>query len=106
MSQQKLDGDFLMKLHDDTGWQTKGICDGLDVNLFFEDYEEDKTLAMSMDKICLNCPVIAECFEYGVNTLSWGVWGGVYLVDGKPDSMRNAHKTSETWNNIIEKVGL
>ena len=105
MSLQRTDGTFLMNLFEETSWQVRGICQDLEVNEFFDKYEEDKEVAASTDKICINCPVIKQCFEYGTNTMSWGVWGGVYLSDGKPDNMKNAHKTLETWNKIIEKIG-
>jgi hypothetical protein len=85
-------------------WIDLARCDGMDTKLFFDKYEEDPELAKKIDNVCLSCPAIKYCFEKGTSDLSWGVWGGIYLVDGRPDSMRNAHKTSEVWNQILDGV--
>jgi len=85
-------------------WQTNALCGGLDTENFFNNYEDNEELAIQIDRMCLGCPVIKECFNFGVSTESWGVWGGVYLVDGKIDSMKNYHKTQDTWSKILEMV--
>ena len=85
-------------------WQDNALCSGLDTENFFNNYEENEQLAFQIDRMCLGCPVIRECFNFGVSTESWGVWGGVYLVDGKIDSVKNIHKTQDTWSKILEMV--
>lgn len=45
-----------------------------------------------------------ECFDYGVQTESFGVWGGVFLNDGKLDNVRNSHKTPEIWKSILDLI--
>ena len=85
-------------------WQDEALCSGLDTENFFNNYEENIKLAEQIDLMCINCPVIGECFKYGVSTESWGVWGGVYLVDGKIDSMKNSHKTEEVWTRILGEI--
>ena len=85
-------------------WQDEALCSGLDTQKYFDLYEEDQDLAIDIDRMCLGCPVIRECFEYGISTESWGVWGGVYLVDGKIDNIKNSHKTQDTWNEILERI--
>lgn len=64
---------------------------------FFDAYESDSVVALQADQMCLSCPVIRQCYKYGVETKSMGVFGGVYLNLGKPDKKFNAHKTPETW---------
>jgi hypothetical protein len=78
-------------------WKDNGECSGMDTNLFFDKYEEDPHLAKSVDHICQRCPINQHCFAWGVSSSEWGVWGGVYLKDGKIDKEFNAHKTKEDW---------
>lgn len=90
-------------------WRKEAKCLGLDVNLFFEKYEEDQEVARKIDnEICLHCPVIKECFEYATQMQepykAEGVFGGVFFVDGEISKSRNAHKTKEVWEEILAAV--
>lgn len=86
-------------------WVVKGKCRSMDVEMFFDKYEEDADLAKVVDtKICLQCPVIKDCFNHGATNSEWGVWGGVYLVDGEINQLRNAHKTMDTWKEILGAI--
>ena len=85
-------------------WQDEALCSGLNTENYFNNYEDNPELAVQIDLMCINCPVIRECFKYGVSTESWGVWGRVYLVDGKIDSMKNSHKTQEVWSRILGEM--
>ena len=67
------------------------------VDIFFDDYEQDVFVAENTDAMCISCPVARQCGLTGVRGKEWGVWGGVYLKDGKIDKARNAHKTDESW---------
>lgn len=78
-------------------WKDKGECLGMDTNLFFDKYEEDPHLAKSVDHICQRCPINQQCFAWGISHKEWGVWGGVYLKDGKIDKEFNAHKDKDNW---------
>lgn len=82
----------------------QALCNGMDVNKFFDRYEEDQELAKQIDSLCLSCPVIAECFNRGVSSESWGIWGGVYLIDGEIDKSRNSHKTKQVWGRILAEI--
>jgi hypothetical protein len=86
-------------------WIVKANCRSVDRELFFDKYEEDSDLAIVVDNICLTCPVIKDCFDHATNNSEWGVWGGVYLVDGEINPTRNAHKTNEIWQEILAAVG-
>ena len=60
-------GRFQRDMFDDE-WRGEARCAGLDVNLFFDKYEEDPKLADKIDKtVCLHCPVIKECFNLLLN---------------------------------------
>jgi len=92
---------------DDFEWHELGSCYNLNTpanmehkNLFFEDYEEDAVIATQVDEMCIGCPVSAMCYNYGVDSKSHGVWGGVYLKDGNVDKSRNLHKTPEVWKRV------
>lgn len=86
-------------------WQDLALCDGMETNLFYDDYESDEQVANMVDQACLSCPVLAQCLQRGVDNGEWGVWGGIYLVGGKPDMNRNAHKTPDIWQHIKERIG-
>lgn len=88
---------------EDVDWQTFGSCSGMVqasagmVDIFFDDYENDAFIAESTDAMCISCPVVEQCGLAGIRNKEWGVWGGVYLKDGRIDKSRNAHKTEQTW---------
>lgn len=88
---------------DDFSWEDIALCHGMDVNLFYDKYEADQSIANNIDQACLSCPVIAICYKAGVQNNEYGVWGGVYLNSGSIDKARNVHKTDEIWNRLREK---
>jgi hypothetical protein len=78
-------------------WKDDAACLGYDTDLFFDKYEEREKLRPSIDKLCSTCPVAKECFAVGVSQKEWGVWGGIYLENGKISREFNRHKTKEAW---------
>jgi len=88
-------------------WTDLALCSTSEMptNDFFDAYEYSASVAKSVDEACLSCPVLAQCLQYGVENGEWGVWGGIYLVTGKPDKNKNAHKSAEIWEQIRERVG-
>lgn len=89
---------------DDLEWEDLAVCHGLDLNRFYDDYESSPREAILTDQICLSCPVRKECLAAGVENGGWGVWGGVYLVSGRVDEAKNAHKTRDIWKQIREGI--
>ncbi len=87
-------------------WQDLGSCAGMvtesenQIEIFFDDYESDPFIAESTDQMCMSCPVAKQCGLAGVRGKEWGVWGGVYLRDGKIDKTRNAHKSDADWDRL------
>jgi hypothetical protein len=69
----------------------------MDTSIFFEKYEDDIGLRKAIDKMCQLCPVNKTCFATGVSLNENGVWGGVYLNNGKIDREYNSHKTKADW---------
>lgn len=75
------------------------------IDKFAEGYEDDPVLAKNMDSICLACPVRNACLREGIENKEYGLWGGVFLNNGKVDEPRNAHKTEDVWNEIRSGLG-
>jgi len=78
-------------------WKNDAACLGYDTNLFFDKYEEEELLRPAIEKVCAGCPVMRQCFAVGVSQKEWGVWGGVYLENGKISREFNRHRTKEQW---------
>jgi hypothetical protein len=89
---------------DDLDWQDLSICVGQPVWRFYDGYETNNRTARLTDEMCLSCPVRKECLQAGVENSEWGVWGGIYLENGKPSDNKNAHKTQDTWDQIREGI--
>lgn len=81
-------------------WKDDAACLGYDVDLFFDKYEENESLRTGIDQTCLGCPVLKNCFAVGISNKEWGVWGGVYLENGKFSREFNRHKTKKDWGNV------
>lgn len=94
----------------DNSWKKDASCKSFDTELFFDDYENDETfeLRKDVDELCSNCPVVRQCFAVGVSQKGWGVWGGVYLENGKISREFNKHRSkqdwSEKWTNLTMDV--
>lgn len=85
-------------------WQDLALCNGLDTEIFFEYYENSEQAALQADQICLHCPVMKQCGMAGMNNEA-GTWGAIYWNgSGKPDQLKNSHKSQETWKEIWSKL--
>lgn len=85
-------------------WYQLAFCKGMDLDLFYEQYEADAELAKAMDDVCLSCPVLKDCLLKAIDDKDYGLRGGIYLNAGKPDKAKNEHKTPEVWAKIQEKL--
>lgn len=85
---------------DNRKWYHLSICHGMKLSYFYEDYEKDAIFARVMDGICLSCPVRELCFQEGTEDNNYGLWGGVFLNNGKIDEVRNEHKSEEVWRQL------
>ena len=84
----------------DLKWYHLAACKNMNINWFYDSYEDDKILAQTSDQVCLSCPVIKQCYKEGVENKEKGVWGGIYMDLGRVDKLNNSHKTKETWNEL------
>lgn len=87
-------------------WKEDSLCRDYDTNLFFDKYEEDIDLRPAIDNLCSTCPVARMCFAVGVSQKEWGVWGGIYLENGKPSREFNRHRTKGDWANTWSTLTL
>lgn len=78
-------------------WREKASCEGFDTEFFFDKYEEDLMLRPAIDNLCSTCPVARQCFAVGVSQKGWGVWGGVYLENGKISREFGRHRSKVEW---------
>jgi hypothetical protein len=78
-------------------WKESGNCKDYDTNLFFDKYEEDVDLRPAIDNLCFSCPMVRQCFAVGVSQKEWGVWGGIYLENGKISREFNKHRSKDDW---------
>jgi len=100
-----------MQADDELEWYHLSLCQHMNdpipgkqphtyIDKFAEGYEDDPVLAKIMDGICLTCPVRKSCLREGVENKEYGLWGAVFLNNGKADEQRNSHKTPEVWEEI------
>jgi hypothetical protein len=82
------------------------LCLGMDTNLFFDKYEEEVNVAEAVDLLCSKCPAQRKCLAYGISNQEWGVWGGVYIEQGKVSREYNKHKNNDTWFKVWSGVTL
>lgn len=81
-------------------WKDDAICKTFDTNLFYDDYENDESfeLRRDVDELCSECPLVRHCFAVGISQKAWGVWGGVYLENGKISREFNKHRSKQDWS--------
>lgn len=79
------------------GWQDDASCKNLDLNLFFDKYEEDIELRPKVDSLCSGCPVARQCFAVGISQKEWGIWGGIFIENGKISREFNRHRSKPQW---------
>jgi Transcription factor WhiB len=90
---------------EDLRWYHLSACKNMNINWFYDDYESDKILAQTIDQVCLNCPVVKNCYSEGVAKSEKGVWGGIYMDLGRVDKLNNSHKTKDIWTQLKKLHG-
>ena len=92
-----------MTKHD---WKKEAVCLEYDTDLFFDKYENSETLRLAVDELCSYCPMKQKCFAIGVSQKEWGVWGGIYLEEGKISKEFNSHKTKQKWGEVWKNLTI
>lgn len=85
-------------------WRDISACDGYETQFFFEKYERDPIVAEQVDQLCATCPVTKECFGFGQETKSTGVFGGFYMENGDVKQEKNRHKSAEMAARLAKRV--
>ena len=87
-------------------WKDNGACFDSDTNLFFDHYEDNELVRVSIDALCKSCPVQKTCFANGVSGKEWGVWGGIYLENGEISREFSRHRTKEQWGEMWKTLTM
>lgn len=82
---------------DKHAWKDESACKGYEVNLFFDEYEENEEIRPKIDALCASCPVARQCFAVGISQKEWGIWGGIYIENGKISREFNKHRSKPNW---------
>lgn len=78
-------------------WKENALCEGIDPTVFFDQYEEMPETRPEVDDLCKDCPVQKQCIMAGAHGKETGVWGGIYLLRGKPSREFNNHRKNDNW---------
>ena len=85
-------------------WKDLSNCLDYEVNIFFDRYEEEEQSRRAVEELCGSCPVARQCFAVGISQKEWGIWGGIYLENGKISREFGKHRSktqwAETWKNL------
>lgn len=57
--------------------------DGKATDLFFDTYEEDEESRFYTEAVCASCPVRENCLMEALDKRYSGLWGGVWLDNGR-----------------------
>ena len=52
------------------------LCTGIDVEIFFTEEKGNYPHLNYIRKLCNTCPVQVQCFDYAIENLVEGIWGG------------------------------
>jgi len=66
----------------DASWMIGGMCYGKPTSWWFPQHGDKADAVYNFrlaKRICSTCSVKRQCLEYGIETNSFGVWGGVTL---------------------------
>lgn len=91
---------------DKHSWKDDSACLNYDVNFFFDKYEEDEELRPAIDNLCAGCPLARQCFAVGVSQKEWGVWGGIYLENGKISREFSKHRSKQQWADTWQNLTM
>lgn len=89
---------------DKNAWKDDASCLDMEVNDFFENYEENLEVRADVDSICQECPVRRICFANGISNKEWGVWGGIYLENGDISREFASHRKKQDWANAWQAL--
>jgi hypothetical protein len=77
---------------------SKANCKNQPTKWWFPVWPMNKQAIVTTKKakeICKTCSIKKKCFDYGVATQSFGIWGGVTLYDGKTQYRKSKQKQKQ-----------
>ena len=79
----------------------QGICRGIDTEIFFPDKEifrpeEEQVFA----RMCVECPVMLTCLEWGLAHERYGIWGGTTPYRRQVERKRRGWAITEPLNMV------
>lgn len=84
--------------HDRNGWRESAACRGMDPNLFFDLYEQDRDVQIFVDDLCESCPVQEDCDTYADRH---GMEGGVFARKYRYQSVKMRSQNTKKSKNRI-----
>lgn len=90
-----------------SNWIDRAVCRDLPLELFFEAYESNESVAKNVDILCSGCPVKQKCLRSAVDTdtiSTTGVRAGIFFVLGKVSKAKNSHKSPEQFQAALDAV--
>lgn len=59
-------------------WRADAVCLEIGTEPFFPEDETDNTMGKLAQRVCMTCPVQAECLAFSLeHEIEYGIWGGV-----------------------------
>ena len=77
---------------------SKANCKNQPTKWWFPEWPITRQMTVTTNqakKICSECSIKTKCFEYGVATKSYGIWGGVNLYEGKTEFRKRKPKRKQ-----------
>jgi len=77
---------------------SKAKCKNQPTQWWFPEWPLTKQQIRTMSQakaICATCQIKSKCFEYGVNSKSHGIWGGITLYEGKTEYRKSKPKQKQ-----------
>jgi WhiB family redox-sensing transcriptional regulator len=75
-------------LANDAPWTDMALCQQVDPEMFFPN-KGDKETARDAQRVCKQCPVMAECLDHAIATNPlFGIWGGMSFKQRQAERRR------------------
>jgi WhiB family redox-sensing transcriptional regulator len=75
-------------------WIQEAACRGMNTDIFFPERGDRQTIALARE-VCNECPVTAQCRDYGMRERI-GIWGGTTEFNRR--KMRSGLSTGKSQN--------
>ncbi len=89
---------------DRLAWQDLAACRRDDPKYFDKYYQDNPVVRPMVDEICINCPVIKECFTSAARNKESFLWAATWLDNGQPVSEMSDHQTKEFKQRLRERL--